>query len=345
MQRSISRRVRASLVAVAVGALALAGCADASEPEATASAPVDQPTTEPTEQPPAGEVERDPALAALLESLITEELPPVSLRSREQIAAECGTEAGGCYLPEEPAIVVTSEWTDFRLQELLAHEFLHHVWERDGLDDDAELAAALGDAAADQEALGALVPPWQESYVEADGSILPTELFSYACTGLRADQMAAPIAERCAQYLHLDALPVAQAISTGELLDAIDGLRDAAGLAPLERNPHAAAASEARAALFTPQSQVPLDQYPESVRTHLDAGCAPARYGARLTRPGDLGQQAQAFDVLLDGALTSSEFTGVGVATSAFDFIDARDVFDERTLRVNATLVVVTVCG
>lgn len=345
MQRSISRRIRASLAAVAVGGLALVGCADASDPEPTASAPADASTPEPADETPAAEDEQDPALAALLDSLIVEELPPVSLRSSDRIAAECGTEAGGCYLPEEPAIVVTSEWTDFRLPELLAHEYLHHVWERDGLDDDAELAAALGDAAADQEALGALVPSWQEDYVQADGSILPTELFSYACTGLRADQLAAVVAARCGQYVNLDALPVAQSISTGELLDAMDRLRADAGLEPLERNPHAAAASEARAALFTPQSQVPLDEYPDSVRMHLDEGCAPARYGARLTRPGDVEQMVGAFDALLDGALTSSQFAGIGVATSEFDFIDAREVFDERTLRVNATLVVVTVCG
>lgn len=288
-------------------------------------------------------MEQDPELAAALAELIVEDLPPVSLLLSDDIAADCGVEAGGCWVPEDSTIHVTTEWTDFRRTELLAHEYLHHVWDRDALGSDTDLAAALDNAHADEELLGALVPPWQKAYVEDDGSIQPTELFSYACTGLRADQLG-PLAERCGQYLRLDQLPVAQDVSPEALLDGVDALRASEGLDPLERNPHAAAASEARADLFTPASQVPLDEYPESVTTHLDAGCAPASYGARLTRPSGVEQMVTDVDELLEGALTSSQTRGVGVATRQFDHIDARELFGERTLRVNATLVVVTVC-
>lgn len=353
------RALRTAVTAVIVGALALVGCAEAADTPTTApttgtvadsTAPPASPeasapdeTTTPPSAPP--DVDQDPELAALLAELIVEDLPPVSMVSSDDIARDCGTDAGGCWAGAEDTIYVTSEWTDFRRTEILAHEYLHHVWERDGLDDDAELAAALDEAYADEEGLGALVPTWRDDYVEPDGSIMPTELFSYACTGLRAEQLAPPVRERCEQYLRMEAMPVAQTVDVGALLDQVDALREADGLDPLERNPHATAASEARAALFTPESQVPLDEYPQSVKKHLDAGCAPARYGARLTRPGAPEQMVADLDALLEGALTSTEFSGIGMATTRFDHIDARELFGERTLRANATLVVVTVCG
>lgn len=353
------RGIRAALAAAVASTLALAGCgAPDSEPTpattASTAETTDPPTAETstpaetTEAPttePAPEVEQDPELAAVLEPLVVEGLPPLSLVASDDVAADCGVEAGGCYVPDEATIYVTSEWTDFRRPELLAHEYLHHVWERDALGDDDELTAALDEAFSDEEGLGALVPSWQEDYVTDDGSVLPTELFSYACTGLRTDQLAGVVAERCGEYLHMDELPVAQTITAGPLLDQVDALRQAEGLEPMERNPHAAAASEARAALFTPYSQVPLDEYPESVTQHLDAGCAPARYGARLTRVSSPEQMVADLDALLDGALTSSQYTGVGMVVTEFDHIDARELFGERTLRVNTTLVVVTVCG
>ncbi|WP_413319412.1 hypothetical protein AA0Z99_03275 [Agrococcus sp. 1P02AA] len=343
---SFGARAAGAAMIMALG-VALSGCGGPGQTGATASdaAPPAQSAPGQESPPTGGDLERDPVLAAMLEDLIVEELPPVALRSSDSVASECGTDAGACYEPEEPAIVVTSEWTDFRQPELLAHEYLHHVWERDGLDADAALATALDEAFDDEEGLGALVPPWQDSYVEADGSIMPTELFSYACTGLRSDQLATVIAERCQQYLHVDRLPVARSIDQAALLREVDALREAAGLEPMEPNPHATAASEARAALFAPTSQVPLGEFPESVTEHLDAGCAPARYGAQLTRPSDPAQMAASLDALLEGALTDPELSGIGMATTAFDHIDARAVFDERTLRVNASLVVVTVCG
>ena len=44
------------------------------------------------------------------------------------------------------------------------------------------------------------------------------------------------------------------------------------------------------------------------------------------------------------GALLSDGAKGVGVAINEFDYIDARKLFGERTITVNATLVVTTVC-
>ncbi|MFT4214908.1 MAG: hypothetical protein QM622_09055 [Microbacterium sp.] len=325
---------------VTTAAIVLLGCASAdtarSGPSATQAA-ASSPAATPTD------VDRDPALAAELASLTTEDLPAVNLQFSDEISSDCD-EGLACYLPTENTIFLSSELDDFRRPELLAHEYLHLVWERDGLEDDAALTAALDQAYEDEERLGALVPTWQEGYVEEDGSIRPTELFSYACTGLRSDQLDAVIAQQCERYLRVEQLPVNQHIDPDDLLTAIDELREASGQAAFERNSYAESASAARADLFTPDAQVPLNEYPESVTQYLDAGCAPASYAAVLTRPYDDTQLAQQFDDLLDGDITSSQFTSIGAAVTEFDDIDARAIFGERTIRVNATLVVVTLC-
>ncbi|MFT4230690.1 MAG: hypothetical protein QM602_10410 [Microbacterium sp.] len=334
---------RTSAVAfVASAAIVLSGCADGGEAR---SDPSSSQAAASSQAAIADEVDRDPALEAELSSLIVEDLPQVNLLLSDDIPGDCDVdEAGGCYYPAQNTIFVSSELDDFRLPELLAHEYLHFVWERDGLEDDAALAEALDQAYEDDERLAAVVPTWQEGYVEEDGSIRPTELFSYACTGLRSDQLDPVIARQCERYLRVDRLPVNQHLSADDLLTAIDELREAAGQSPFERSSYAEAASAARAELFTPYSQVPLSEYPDSVRQHLDAGCAPSRYGTLLTRPYDNDQIVQSLDSLLEAGLTSSQFTGIGMAVAEYDYIDARAIFGERTIRVDASLVVVTLC-
>lgn len=350
------------LTVLALGALLLGGCAGPDEggaPEPSvvvgeettpASEPSQEtePTTAPTEEAASGaggDAPQEGELAAQLEALIVGELPAVALQFSDDLQRDCQSTGLGCYVRGESAIFVSPGLADFRGPEILAHEYLHHVWFRDGLDDDAPLTSALEGAFADGEGLGALVPDWQPEYVRADGSIEPTELFSYACTGLRPDQMPEVVAERCAEYLELGALPVNQQVQVGALLSEIAALREAAGLEGLADSPYAAAAaSEARAELFTPYSQVPLGEFPESVTQHLNAGCSPSRYAARLTRPYDPAQMVADIDATLQGALSSADYSGGGIAVKEFDYINADAVFGDRTLRVNATLVVVTVC-
>lgn len=354
---------RGLTAATVLSALILAGCGGSSDEvgeqtpapaEATPSqvsadpsspsAPAEPAASPSASESQAGPVEQDPELASLLAGLIIGDVPPVSLKATANVGADCGFDGGGCYLPDEKTIYLSDETTQFQRPELLAHEYLHYRWETEGLDDDAELAAALEKAFSDKEGLGSLVPSWQEEYLQPDGSVLPTELFSYSCTGQRPDQQEAIIAERCAEYLKVEALPVNQKLTTTALTDEIARQREEAGLPELELNPQAAAASEARAELFTPQSQVPLSEYPESVTEHLEAGCAPATYSAQLLRPYDLDDMVTHADELLKGALLSDGAKGVGVAIKEFDYIDARNLFGERTITVNATLVVTTVC-
>ncbi|AQP47064.1 hypothetical protein BW730_05570 [Tessaracoccus aquimaris] len=295
-------------------------------------------------QTPEVEVEQDEALAALLGDLIVGEIPQVSLISSTSTAADCGSESSGCYLPAKNAIVVSADLSAFQRPELLAHEYLHYVWERDGLGDDKELADAIAKDAADKEGLAALVPSWQQDYIRADGSVEPTELFSYSCTGMRPEQQSLPVATACADYLNIDELPVNQSLTVQDLTAEIARQRQEAGVPALQDNPYAAAASEARAELFTPSSQVPLDEYPESVTKHLDEGCAPASYAARLVRPYDASELVRDTDALLKGALLAGSTKGLGIAVKEFAYIDATKLFGDRTLRVNATLIVTTVC-
>lgn len=309
-----------------------------SEPETEEREPE---TAEPSDE---DEPEADPDLAAELAGLIGEEVPSLSLHASNAIEADCENDVSGCYKHDEQAIYLDAEITDFRRTELLAHEYLHFVWEREGLENNEALVAGLEDAFSDAEGLGALIPDWQESYFQEDGTVLPTELFSYACTGLRSDQLPQAVSEQCETHLDTNALPIYQKVNESDLVTEINGLRSERGIAELEINSHAASASHARADLFTPYSQVPLDEYPDSVRTHLDAGCTPAKYGAVLTRPHDLRKIAQSVDRLLDGALTSSSYTGIGVAINEYDYIDASELFDDRTVKVNTTLIVATVC-
>lgn len=332
---------RPGAAALAISALLLTGCANA--PSSSSGTEAGSSTAGSTEFEQS--FDRDEALASELDELIVEELPPLDLTLSSSIPSDCGVEAGGCYVSSKSAIFLAEDLTDFRRPELLAHEYLHFVWERDNLERDTELGEALQRAFADDEGLGALVPPWQDSYVRSDGTIEPTELFSYACTGLQPGQLGSTIAEHCERYLNMEELPVSQEIRVGDLLDEITKLRAEKGLPEFEDNTYAVAASQARADLFTPYSQVSLGEHPESVRQHLDAGCSPARYGARLTRPSDLEQMVKATDEVLDGALTSSDYSSVGIVTKKFDYIDASGLFGERTLQVNATLVVTTVCG
>ncbi len=308
-----------------------------SEPRSTTS-------TASAEQSPAVQVEQDEALAALLGHLIVGEVPQVSLISSADTAADCGSESSGCYVPAKNSLFVSADLKAFQRPELLAHEYLHYVWERDGLADDKELADALAEDAADEEGLAALVPPWQKDYIRADGSVEPTELFSYSCTGMRPEQQSLPVATACADYLNIGELPVNQDLTVRSLTTEIARLRQEAGVPALEDNPYAAAASEARAELFTASSQVPLDEYPESVTRHLDEGCAPASYAARLVRPYELAELTRDTDALLKGALLAGSTKGLGIAVKEFDYIDATKLFGDRTLRVNATLVVTTVC-
>lgn len=335
---------------LAIGGLVAGGCSEPApvqqpaESEDSGDSPEDGESQGDEDASDEADVERDPELAAELEQLIAEELPPISLRLSDDIPADCGVQASGCYV-EGDAIYIGSDLDDFRRPEMLAHEFLHHVWDRDGLESDAALTDALNRAFDDEEGLAALVPPWQEGYVEPDGSILPTELFSYACTGLRSDQLDDVISDLCEQYLQVDNLPINQEVSIDELNAAADGIRAEAGLEPLIQNPYGAAASEARVETFTPYFQVPLSEYPESISRHLDAGCVPVKHGVRLTRPSDPRQIMEAFDSLLDGAISSSEYTGIGIATQEYDYIDARELFGDQVLRVNATLIVASVCA
>nr|NLD40664.1 hypothetical protein [Actinomycetales bacterium] len=275
-----------SLITVlALGALALGGCV-APEEGGTAEPSVvvgeetspasepsleTEPTTAPSEETAAavsGDAEQDAELAAQLEALIVGDVPAISLQYSEDLQRDCQSTALGCYRTDG-ALFISPELEEFQQPEILAHEYLHHVWFRDGLDDDAALISALEVAYAEEEGLGALVPDWQADYVNPDGSIEPTELFSYACTGLRPDQMPEVVAERCAEYLELGALPVNQQVQAGQLLSEIAALREARGLEELADSAYAAAASEARAELFTPYSQVPLGEFPESVTQHL----------------------------------------------------------------------------
>lgn len=229
---------RGLTAATALGALILAGCggpadevgeqtpatAEATPSQVSADSSSPSASAEPAASPSASEsqagpVEQDPELASLLAGLIIGDVPPVSLKATANVGADCGFDGGGCYLPDEKTIYLSDETTQFRRPELLAHEYLHYRWETEGLDDDAELAAALEKAFGDKEGLGSLVPSWQEEYLQPDGSILPTELFSYSCTGQRPDQQEAIVAERCAEYLKVEALPVNQKLTTTALTD------------------------------------------------------------------------------------------------------------------------------
>lgn len=341
--RMLWQRKAFTVILLAGAVIGLTGCAGGDAPVRSDPPPTETTTT--SETPTPDRFDRDPDLAAELASLIVEDLPPLDLRLSDRIPSDCaGIQAGGCYSRLDDAIYLSSELDDFRRPELLAHEYLHYVWDRDDLADDTALTQALDRAYDDDEGLGSLVPTWQQSYTEADGSIQPTELFSYACTGLRSDQLDRVIARQCERYLRVDELPVNQRIRPDDLLTAIDELREAGGQRPFTRNPHAEAASEARAETITPHSQVPLSEFPDSVRQHLTAGCSPSRYGTFLTRPYDDAQIARSLERVLQGGLTSSQFTGIGVAVVEYDYIDARALFGDRTIRVNASLVVVTLC-
>lgn len=329
-----------------LGALLFGGCSatqDDADPTTTVPASGTSSTSEPTSEPEP-DVEQDPELAAQLAELIVGDLPAITLKFSNNLMADCQTSGLGCYSPTEATLLMQPGLTDFRQPEILAHEYLHHVWFTDELDEDAELTVALAEAYADAEGLGSLVPHWQSDYVNPDGSIEPTELFSYACTGLRPDQMVPVLAERCQQYLNLDALPINQHVEVGELREEVTSLRAGRGLEPFADNAHAAAASQARADLFTPYSQVPLNDYPDSVTQHLEAGCQSATYGVRLTRPYDPAQIVVDMDKSMNGALTASEFTDVGIAVKEFDFISPEEVFGDRTVRVNTSLIIITLC-
>ncbi|MFV0252364.1 MAG: hypothetical protein ACK5H2_03405 [Beutenbergiaceae bacterium] len=331
------------LIVLALAALLLAGCADG-EPDSTPThSPTPASTTESSEAPRA-DADQDPQLREMLEQLIVEDVPDISLVLTDDVVSMCESSALACYAHPESTIYLSTTAVEFQPMELLAHEYLHHVWLRDDLDADTELIEALNLAYSNAEGLGALVPPWQTGYVQEDGSIQPIELFSYACTGLQRDQMEPELAQRCGQYLEPAALPINRHVTGGDLAGAVTRLRVGLGLPPLEDNPYAAAASQARAELFTPYSQVPLDVWPGSVTQHLNQGCTPSRYAARLTRPYDVDAMVGDLDRVLDGDLSSERFTSVGFAVSTFDYIDAAEVFGDRTIRVNTTLVVVTLC-
>jgi len=352
----VSQRSATIAIATTVAAIVIGSCsagdvvnstAEQVSPPATTAAPepeTEEPESETPESSEEEGTEADPALAKELAELIREEVPPLDLYASNDIETDCENDVSGCYKHDEQAIYLDALITDFRRPELLAHEYLHFIWERDELENNEALVEALQEAFSDSEGLGALIPEWQESYFQDDGTVVPTELFSYACTGLRSDQLPQAVSSQCEAYLETSALPINQSIDVSDLVTEINSLRADGGTAALEINPHAASASKARAGLFTPYSQVPLDEYPDSVRTHLDAGCASAKYGALLTRPHDLTETARSIDGLLDGALTSSSYTGIGVAINEYDYIDASELFDDRTVKVNTTLVVATIC-
>ena len=352
-----------SLIIATSAAVLLAGCGAADgegggspTAEATSSSASSEPTTTTTTaeksataspsatQTPSVAVEQDAELAALLSGLVAGDLPAMSLKPTADMMADCGFDALGCYEHDTTTVYISDDAVAFQRPELDAPQPLHSVGFTRDRDGDAEHSAALQSAAADAEGLAALIPAWQAEYVQPDGSVLPTELFSYACTGLRPDQQGPIVAERCAEFLDVDALPVNQEMTASALTDEIARQRAEADVPALELNPHAAAASEARADLFTPQSQVPLSEYPESVTQHLDAGCAPASYAAQLVHPYDVEEFVARTDELLKGALLAADTSGVGVAIREFDYIDATALFGDRTLKVNGTLVVTTVC-
>src|SRR5699024_12530489 len=129
------------------------------------------------------------------------------------------------------------------------------------------------------------------------------------------------VSGHCEAYLDTSVLPINETINESDLVTEINSLRSEDGVAALEFNSHAASASQARADLFTPYAQVPLDEYPESVRTPLDAGCASAKYGAMLTRPADLAENARAFDRLLDRSITSSVDSGIALDGNDSDYL------------------------
>ncbi|HLR58475.1 MAG TPA: hypothetical protein VK098_09885 [Beutenbergiaceae bacterium] len=352
----VSQRTAGIAIATTVAAIVIGSCSGGDvvnstgeqvSPPATTAAPEPESAEPDPETPESSKEERtevDPTLAGELAELIREEVPPLDLYASNDIETDCENDVSGCYKHDEQAIYLDGTITDFRRPELLAHEYLHFVWERDDLEEDEALLEALQDAFLDSEGLGALIPAWQESYFQDDGTVVPTELFSYACTGLRSEQLPPVVSGHCEAYLDTSVLPINETINESDLVTEINSLRSEDGVAALEINSHAASASQARADLFTPYAQVPLDEYPESVRTHLDAGCASAKYGAMLTRPHDLAEIARSIDRLLDRSLTSSSYTGIGIAVNEYDYIDASELFDDRTVKVNTTLVVTTIC-
>lgn len=296
-------------------------------------------TTEPSREP-----EQDADLAADLEVLITGELPEIDLLSQASLPPECPGEAMGCYIPGDPAtLVMTMDMESFVYTELLAHEYLHHVWVEDGLEGDTELADALDAAYEDDEALGSLVPDWIPEYELPDGSIVTGELFAYACTGLRSDQMDDVISDLCEQYLNVDQLPINQSLSVDDVLDAMADLRESEGLDPLPMHDGASASSVARIDTFEPHEQLALDEWPDSITQHLH-GCAEPYYAASLIRPGDPVEMAELLDSNLEGRATAAGTQGIGAAVKEFDFIASEEVFGDRVIEVNTTLIIVTTC-
>lgn len=311
------------------------------EPVETADPP------EPAETETAVEVEQDPQLVADLEPLLVGDVPEVNLILDEELPDTCPSEAGGCYLSGQPATIVVKEEVEGAVYtELIAHEYLHHVWRRDNLEADTALEDALNAAYENEERLGASIPSWIPGYELPDGSIVTEELFAYACTGLRSDQMDNTISDRCEEYLNVDQLPVYDTIASEDVVSALNELRDSEGLDPLPVDPNAEAASAARADLFSPHEHTPLDEWPDSVTRHLYGLCEPSNYVPWVGKPGDVEVMAPEMDTALNGAVTSSRSWGVGVSVTDFDYLDVSDSWGEdRMVQVNVTLIVVTVCG
>lgn len=141
---------------------------------------------------PKSVISQDPTILQTLKSVGAKDYSTLSMSIHD--GTVCGNDYfEGCYGNSEIIMRKGHESN----KTIVAHEYLHYMWFKNQLDKDRQLVSDLISFYSKTPEFQNRIP---KHYTDS-GGLLPTELFSYACTEIQDSRLTPYIVQKCNEYI------------------------------------------------------------------------------------------------------------------------------------------------